>query len=249
MTEKIKIEEEELNKIHNMDCLEGMKKLPDNSIDLVVTDPPYEQKIGGGGSIKKKYDYRREDLKKISSFEPHIFLSIIKNKLKKMNLYVWTSKTLIPTYIDFAIKNKYNWDILIYAKNNPVPAFNNNYLSDVEYCLFIREKGATFNNGLGYKNYKKVMFDNLNNTGLGHPTIKHQWMIDKLINISSSKNDIVLDPYMGSGTTALSCINLERKYIGFEIEKKYVDLANKRINNEKIKIKKWFNQIKNDKIQ
>ena len=173
---------------------------------------------------KKKFDYRREDLKKISKFVPIPFLELVKPKLKIFNAYIWTSKELLDVYIKWAKDNKYNWDILIYSKNNPVPSYNNSYLSDVEYCLFIRDKGATFNNGLGYDKYKKVMCDNINNTGLGHPTIKHLWMVKKMIEISSKEKDIILDCFMGSGTTAVASYDLKREFIGFEIEEKYYKL-------------------------
>ena len=229
-----------LNKIYNMDCLEGLKLLENRSIDLLYIDPPYEQQISGGGVIKDIFDYRREDLIKISKFNPLLFLDVMKPKLKIFNCYVWTSKELIDVYIKWAKNNKFNFDILIYAKNNPVPAYNNSYLSDAEYCIFIRDKGATFNNGLGYEKYKKVMFDNLNNTGMGHPTIKHLWMVKKMIEISSKENDIILDCFMGSGTTAVACQDLKRNFIGFEIESKYCDIAKERLNRSKNKITKWF---------
>lgn len=230
----------ELNIIYQEDYRITLNKIPDKSIDLLCTDPPYKQNIGGGGSIKKKFDYRLNDLKELSDFEPNEFLKLIKPKLKKFNAYIWTSKDLIYDYIKFAKDNNYNFDILIYAKNNPIPAKNNTYLSDVEYCIFIREGGVTFNNNLEFKKYKKVMFDNANNTGLGHPTIKHLWMIKKMIEISSNENDIIYDPFIGSGTTAIACKILNRNYIGSEIKKRYYELSKKRLNEVKFNLHKFF---------
>jgi DNA modification methylase len=210
-----------------------MKEIEDKSIDLLYTDPPYEQSIGGGGVLAKQFDYRREALKAISHFEPIEFLETVKSKLKIFNAYLWTSKQLLDVYIRWAKDKKFNWDLLIFAKRNPVPAYNNSYLSDLEYLVFMRDKKAPWNNGLGYEKYKKLMLDNVNNgTGLEHPTIKHQWMVEKCISISSKENDLILDPFLGSGTTTLACKNLKRNYIGIEIESKYVKIAKDRLRQQ-----------------
>lgn len=230
-----------LNKITCGDCLEHLKNLPDKSIDLLYIDPPYEQSFNGGGCLAKKFNYRREQLKKLSSFNPIPFLEVLRPKLKKFNAYIWTSKNLVDIYISWAKENNFNFDILIYAKNNPIPAYNGSYLSDVEYCIFIREPKVTFNTNLGYDKYKKVMFDNLNNLGLGHPTIKHLWMVKNAIEISSNEGDIVLDCFMGSGTTAVACKELGRNFIGFEISEEYCKIAEerlKKVNNKKLN--DWF---------
>jgi len=122
---------------------------------------------------------------------------------------------------------------LIYAKNNPVPAYNNSYLSDLEYLIFMRDKNAPFINGLGYQKYKKLMLDNVNNsTHLEHPTIKHLWMVEKGIEISSNQGDLIFDPFMGSWTTAVACQKLKRNFIGAEIEEKYCELGRQRLRQQ-----------------
>jgi DNA modification methylase len=214
-----------------------MKELPDKSVDLVLTDPPYEQTFNGGGSLSKKYEYRKKDLLPLSSFEPIQFLNEIKRVLKKTHLYAFTSKNLLDKYIGWAKENKYNWDILVWVKNNPLPSYNNSYLSDLEFVVFIRDKNVTFNNGLEYNLYRKAMLDNVHKDKFGHPTTKHLWMIEKFLAISSNENDIVLDPFLGSGTTAVACIKTNRNFIGIEKEKKYVDIAQKRVDEELSQLK------------
>lgn len=114
------------------------------------------------------------------------------------------------------------------SKRNPIPTKNNKYLSDKEYCIFIREGGAYFNNDLDYSKYYSVKQVNVTSNKY-HPTEKPLNFIKDLIRMSSRKNDIILDPFVGSGTTAVACKKTNRNFIGFEINRKYVDIANKRL--------------------
>jgi len=222
-----------INTITCEDSLEVMRGLPDKCIDLILTDPPYNQAMNGGGNIAKKYDYRKKKLKEMSNFNPEEFLKIVKPKLKYFHAYIWTSKGLLNDYIKFAQKNNYNWDILVWVKNNPIPAYNNSYLSDLEFCMFIREKGKCyFNSKLGYNHYRKGMIDNVSKNTFGHPTQKYSWMIEKMLKTSSKKGDLVLDPFAGSHTTARACKDLGRNFISIEKEKKYCLIGEERLRQE-----------------
>ena len=222
----------ELNKIHQGDCLEVIKDIPDKSIDLIVTDPPYAITLNGGCSIKKKIDYRRGSLISIGSnpnFTIIPFLEVVRPKLKKFHAYIWMSKDTLPETLNWILKNKFMWNILIWSKTNPVPAYNNTYLSDIEYCVFIREKGGChWTKGLAYEKYKKVMVDHVQSIP-GHPTPKPLWMMQKLIEISSRPGDIILEPFAGSGTTCIAAKSLKRNFIGIEINEKWVKYANGRL--------------------
>ena len=219
----------ELNKIYNADCLNVMNKLPDNSIDLLLTDPPYRIHAKSGGGLHNKRDWLKnvhDD--KIDEFEPLPFLELIYPKIKVFNAYIFCSKDLIKDYITFAEGNNLNWDIIIMAKNNPIPTKNNKYLSDVEYCFFMREKGAYFNNELDYKNYYKVKHINVTPNKY-HSTEKPVGFIKQLIKVSSQENDIIIDPFIGSGTTAVCASMLNRNFIGYEILDKYYNTALRRL--------------------
>ena len=225
----------ELNKIYLGDCLEVIKEFPDKSIDLLLTDPPYSISLNGGGSIKKKIDYRRGSLLGIGSnpnFTLIPFLEVVRPKLKRFHAYIWMSKDTLPETLNWIIKNKFMWNILIWSKINPVPAYNNTYLSDIEYCVFIREKGGChWTKNLSYETYKKVMVDSVQSLP-GHPTPKPLWMMEKLIAVSSKEGDIILDPYAGSGTTLIAAKNSKRNFIGIEINAEYKKYAEDRLRQE-----------------
>lgn len=222
------------NKIINGDCLKIISKIPDGSIDLVLTDPPYKIQFNGKGSLGKKFDYRKKDIQGIGSnpnFKLENFLETIRLKMKKMNMYVWMAKGSIPETIDWIRKYNYFWDLLVWSKINPIPAYNYKYLSDLEYCFFIREKGSHWTKKLNYQDYKKTMIDKVQSLK-GHPTPKPLWMMEKLIKVSSKEGDLILDPFMGSGTTAIAAKKLNRNYIGIELNKDYCKLAELRIKKE-----------------
>jgi len=223
-----------INKIICGDCLNIIKEIPNKCVDLVITDPPYKIQFVGKGCLANRYDHRKSAIDGIGSkvdFNLIPFLDALRLKLKKMNMYVWMSKGSLPETFDWIRKYKYFYDLLVWSKINPIPATNFKYLSDIEYCMFIRESGATWNNGLGYEIYKKVMRDNAQFLP-GHPTPKPLWMISNAIKISSKENDIILDPFLGSGTTALAAKYFNRNYIGIEISPEYCKYAQDRLKQE-----------------
>ena len=143
----------ELNKIYNMDCLDGMKPLLNNSVDLILTDPPYQFGIGtmlnpvGGGFMKHQKKKYLLNIEKSFGFNynPSLFLSEAKRVLKKFNLVIWTNKLLLKKYLTFAEENNFYYELLIWSKPNPVPINNNHFLNDKEFAVNIRERGAYFN--------------------------------------------------------------------------------------------------------
>jgi DNA modification methylase len=123
------------------------------------------------------------------------------------------------------------FEIFTWHKTNPTPTHNNCYPPDTEYCLMFREKGT----GMGgtMDTLKKYYLSplNVNDKKLyNHPTIKPLEVVKNHIFNSSKENDIVLDPFMGSGTVGVACKELNRRYIGFEINKEYHKIAVNRLN-------------------
>jgi len=219
--------ETELGIVLKGDCLEILPLI--NNFQLLITDPPYEQCFNGGGCLADRYNYRKKEVQKISKFNPLYFLEKILQF--KNQGYIWTSKNILDVYITKFKELKISWDILTWNKTNPIPAHNNSYMSDIEFCLFYRFKNQYFNNELKYNDYKKTMLDNVADNNCGHPTQKYQWMIEKFIKISSKENDLILDCYAGSGTTAIACENLNRRYILIEKELEYYNIIKQRIEN------------------
>ena len=215
-----------------MDCIEGIKQLPDKSVDLVVTDPPYLIKSMNGGGFIKNRPYKKDlDNDLIKGFSESI-LDELCRVMKKINIYIWCSKEQIAWLLSYFQNKGANIDLLTWHKTNPTPACNNNYLPDTEYIVFAREKGVKIYGT--YQTKKKYYITPINSKDkklYNHPTVKPLEIIQNFIINSSLEGEIVLDPFMGSGTTAVACINTNRNYIGFEIDERYYKITEKRIND------------------
>lgn len=219
----------EIDKIYNMDCLEGMKQIPDGSVDLIVTDPPYEFETRGSGFHKKRDYYDEIAAQGLAAGITEEYLVEMERVMKATNIYLFCNKNQLRMYFNF-YKDK-NCDLLVWHKLNPIPVVNNKYLSDLEYIFFARDKGVKL--GGGYNTLSKVYTSNVNKTDLNiwhHPTIKPMPLVKMLISNSSQEGQTVLDPFMGSGTTAVACIKEKRHFIGFELNKEYYDKACLRID-------------------
>jgi len=210
----------EFDKIYNVDCFEGMKQIPDNSIDLVLTDPPY--------GISKK-GITNDDLE----------LSEYKKWLKK-----------VIDEIDRVTNNAY----FIFQSEaqlfHTAELFNNCRLfaSCNNFSLMGRGMPYAFSpivfklkNGFSGKGRNWFISDtaNMKTTPkkIGHPTPKPLDVLKYIIKIVDA--NIILDPFMGSGSTALAARLLNKHYLGFEIEKKYCVIAHKRLKNIPKNLEDW----------
>lgn len=243
----------ELNKIHLGDAYELIKEIPNKSIDLVITDPPYFYSHHGGGcfglknrkyqeldvATQKQYietlDERktrnRNDITSISYGFDFSLLDELDRIMKKINIYIWCSKSQVRKILEHYEDKGCAIDILTWHKTNPTPTMNNTYANDTEYCIFAREKGVKV--GGSYETKRKYYITGTNKSDKDeylHPTIKPIHIIKNLIINSSQENDLVLDCFMGSGTTAVACKELNRQFIGFEIDEKWHKIANERLS-------------------
>lgn len=113
-----------------------------------------------------------------------------------------------------------------------MPTTNNSWLPDIEYCLYFREKGVVYNNGYELKHKWYSSQTNVDDKEkFEHPTIKPLPLVERHLLHTTQPNDIVLDCFIGSGTTAVACKNTGRRFIGFEISEKWAKIANNRLNN------------------
>lgn len=224
----------ELNVIYNEDCYEGIKKIPDKSIDLVYIDIPYEKTksngyYSGGGAFgveKREYQRNLRDTKLMDGIDYSI-LNELCRVMKKIYIYIWCSKEQILPIMNYFIKQKECfYELMFWGKTNPTPTCNCKYLSDVEYCLMFREKGTLI---YGTYNTKSKFYISETNkkdkNDYEHDTIKPLELVENHIINSTKENEVVLDCFMGSGTTAVACKELGRNYIGFEINPKYYQIA------------------------
>ena len=222
-----------IDEIYCMDCLEGLSKIESRTVSLVIADPPYElqQHNGAGAFGRANRDYH-QGIDHLQTGISDLVLYEMLRVCKHPNMYVFCSKDQLPQLFNFALQNKLSYDLLTWHKTNPVPTCNNKYLSDTEYIMFMR-KGA---NIYGTYESKRKYFVTPTNTedkkAWGHPTPKPVNIIRTLIENSTQEGDLVLDPFMGSGTTAIAAIRSNRHYIGFELSKEYFDKAVRRIKAE-----------------
>lgn len=225
--------------LQNGDSYRLIKQIPDNSIDLIVTDPPYliENTKGGSNSGLGKSLSNLGTQLASGIFTEGIKEEILKEfmrVMKNINIYIWCNHKQLPMYLDFFVtKHNCKFDILIWNKSNVPPTYCNKYLTDKEYCLYIRRGG--YCNPENYQLAKTVFYQPINIKDkrlYKHPTIKPLNIIETLIKNSSKENDVVFDPFMGSGTTGVAAKKLNRNFIGFEIDEKYFEIARNRINED-----------------
>jgi DNA modification methylase len=235
--------------IINADCMQGMNDIADKSIDLCITDPPYWHKKSPGKPYSQRkqcktdsafsnsalYNYEGEMIKGMSDFDDkciNSFLTALEPKMKIMNSYIFCSETQVPYYAMWAENNGYMFSILVWEK--PLSIINKNRFSqNLEYIVRIYDYGTALNrldNNELYNRCKKTA--PVSGSKKVHPTEKPIELIQQFILLSSNEGDVVLDPYIGSGTTAIACHRTHRHFIGFEINSEFFQKAERRIKAE-----------------
>lgn len=246
------------NNVYLGDCYELIKLVPDKSVDLIITDPPYEI-VGGGsggcfGTSHRDYhheyktlareEHKREGLRIIANTQrqaknlncvcagfDYSLLEELDRVMKRINIYIWCNKNQVSSLMKHYEDMGCNVDLLVWHKTNPLPTCNNKYLSDLEYCVYAREQNTQIYGS--YETKSKVWTSGANvedKADFEHPTIKPLERTKHYIINSSKQGDVVLDCFMGSGTTCVAAKELNRKYIGFEIDEKFFKIAQDRIN-------------------
>jgi len=223
----------EINKIYLGDSYTLIKNIPDKSVDLVYIDIPYEMQSGGkgGGAFGDRiHNLIRKDMNNIIHGIDYKIFDELKRVMKKVNIFIWCNKQQI---IDIITNFKdYSMEIIVWAKDNPTPFTNNVWLSDLEYCFYFRETGVKLNDGYEIKSkFYKSPINKSDKDLYDHPTIKPLDLVKRHILHTTQENDIVLDTFLGSGTTAVACKETNRSYIGFEINESYYKIATDRLNN------------------
>lgn len=222
-------------KLINKDALEVMRGLPNEVIDLVVTDPPYRTTVRGnagnsGGMLQKKINMKGKVFK-YNDIKPEEYIPELYRILKQgTHCYIMTNHTNLQSILNVATQCGFKFTkSLIWNKGNKI--MGQYYMSQFEYILFFRKgKGKKINHCgtadiLSIPN-KKTKDENGNNL---HDTEKPVELMKILIENSSNEGDLVIDPFLGVGATCLACEELHRECIGVEIDKSKFELAKRRL--------------------
>jgi len=243
-----------INKILCGDCLEIMKGIPDKSIDMIFTDPPYmisqkglkinrtdiqNRSLRRSGKNSKVLNYDFGEWDHFNSREE--FLGWTEEWVKECfrilkdsgNFVSFFSKSEISYFEDILNKYGHVRQTIVWHKTNPVPQiFKVGFMSSVEFMSWATKlKGSkhTFNHQLGqHHNYIETPIC-MGKERKNHPTQKPLKTVIWLIEYLSNKDDIILDPFCGVGTISVACKELGRRYIGIEISPEYCEIARRRI--------------------
>lgn len=228
----------ELDKIYNEDCLEGLKRIPDESVDLVVTDPPYRITARGnagnsGGMLQKDinkkgmvFEHNNCD---IEQYMPELY-RVLKDG---SHCYIMCNHINLIHFLKVIDESEFHFiKCLIWDKKNKI--MGTFYMNCFEYIIFLRKGTARQINDCGCGDLLSVpnIKDKSHDGSNIHDSQKPVPLMSVLIRNSSQAGQLVLDPFVGSGTTALACIKEKRRFVGFEINPEYYDIAKKRIDGE-----------------
>ncbi len=217
------------NNLYNMDCLEGLRKMPDNSVDLILSDPPYalDNSDGIGTGVAKDYKYLKEIDYMCNGFDLRILDECM--RVLRGNAFFFCSKDQIPMYIKYFAGTDMNIQVLTWSKTDAPPLCCGKYLSDTEYIIYAYRADSADKYPLITDHFITKKLRGNRNDPLYHPCKKPTEILSTLIQSASKEGDVVLDMFAGSASTMISCIETGRRYIGFELMEKYYNAGNKRI--------------------
>ena len=215
------------------DCLERMKEIPDNSVDMVLTDPPY--------NIAKKNNFHTMGRAGIDfgewdkGFDLFSYINEIPRVLAKDGSVVifndWKNMGDIARYgesLGLVIKDMIRWE-----KSNPMPRNKDRrYITDYECAVWLTMPKAKWIFNRQSDTYDRPVFKGSltpRKEKTKHTTQKPVYLMEAILNTHSNPGCSILDPFMGSGTTGVACKNLNRKFIGIEMDEGYFNVAKNRI--------------------
>ena len=228
-------------KLINNDALIEVENLISKGITVnhIITDPPYnisqDNNFNTLEKPRKGLDFGEWDRGKFDLFT--WILPYSKLLDKNGSMIIFCSYKYISHIIDVLEGESVGMvvkDILVWQKSNPMPRnINRRYVQDMEFAIWAVKKKAkwVFNKSVE-KPYIRSIFNYPLVSGTertGHPTQKSRKLMEEIIKIHTNENETILDPFMGSGTTAVAAAMLNRAYLGFDKELKYVDLAKRRL--------------------
>jgi site-specific DNA-methyltransferase (adenine-specific) len=239
------------------DCLVEMQKIPDKSVDLIVTSPPYWKGFeyeAYFNSYKQYLDWSKlwlRECKRILKDNGTFYLNVINDS--EITIRAFELMEIATRELMYKLH-----DTIIWYRYNQQPANTKRQLTNqCEYIFMLRHTSANveLDKESAYKknqhifktknvgNVWEIPFNSgkQSNKGFGRKETKSKWghsgfpieLPETCILLSTNEEDVVLDPFMGSGTTGVACINTNRKFIGIELDGNYFNIAKERINELK----------------
>jgi len=220
------------------DTYEYIKKVPSNSVDLILTDPPYNLSPYSTGNIK--FNWRKNINNDLATwdkkpFNPGDWVDEFKRILKPTgNIFAFCSYNLVGKWHEAFDSEFDTFQFVVWHKTNPVPKVRRaGFLNSCELIICVWNKGHTWNftKQKEMHNFIETPIcmgkERLKNPH--HPTQKPVRVLKHIIKIASNPNDLVFDPFMGVGSTGVAALELGRRFLGIEIDQKYFCAAKKRI--------------------
>jgi site-specific DNA-methyltransferase (adenine-specific) len=200
------------------DCHAILPTLDLSEVRVCLTDPPYEISAAGGG-ISGKRQYLTDIRGNIDEGFNIPMLAQFKSWM------VFSTKASLVELIQQAESQALRWQLITWNKTNPTPLCQGNYLPDAEYIIHAYTALPDCN----YRDKSRWILGQVEKNIFAHPTVKPLYVMGRLIKTASAKGDLVIDPFMGTGTTGVVCVNNGRRFIGIESNPDFFDIAVKRI--------------------
>ena len=220
-----------IGKITCADCFDILKQLPDKCIDLVLTDPPYIIDNHGGtkSPLAKRCAKVRDEIDDLTKdFNFNQVADELLRVCRHVNIVMFCSKQQVSRTMMFFEQKNYAVNLCVWDKTNPAPLGNNKLVNNLEYIVIARETGAYFNNQLPI-NKKRMSFVYPTGVKTFHPCEKPVELISDLVSLFSDEGHLILDCFSGSGTTAIACHNLKRRFICIERDIDYYNASIERL--------------------
>lgn len=239
----LRLDENERYKLVKSDYLDAIKSIPDSSIDLILTDPPYNLANYSTGNMK--FEWRAEINNDVAEWDekplnPSEFANEFKRILKPTgNIFIFCSYNLLGEYHKSLDPLFNTFQFMVWHKTNPIPNIRkSSFLNSCELIVCCWDKGHKWNFKrqnemhnfietpicMGKERVKNKEGKN------AHPTQKPLSVLKHIIEISTNENDIVLDCFNGVGSTGEASLMLNRRYIGIDLDDEYIELSKERLS-------------------